>query len=97
MRWLAFLLLFALNVQTLPTPRWGGQGNTSFYGAAEEEVHDDCDQEKRSAAEKWSAPPPSQAVQLRIVEGRALTALEEASRPSCLHAPEVLSPPPDFC
>jgi hypothetical protein len=97
MRWLAFLLLFALNVQTLPTPRWGQQASRSFYGSSEEEVHDDCDTEKKAVAEKWSAPPPSHAARLILLEVRMLTALEVASRPSCLHAPEVLSPPPDCC
>lgn len=97
MRWLALLLLFALNVQTLPIQRWGQQATTSFYASAEEEVHDDCDMEKKELAEKWSAPPPSRITVLRIVEERIHTALGQACRPSSLHAPEVLTPPPNVC
>ena len=97
MRWLAFFLLFALNVQTLPTPRCGQQVNASFYGSAEEEVHDDCDSGSKALTDTWSAPPPSQALQLKVFEARTLTALVEATRPSSLHAPEVLTPPPNCC
>ena len=97
MRWLAFLLLFALAVQSLPIPGWGQQPIDSFCDSGEEEVHDDCELEKNTVVEKWSVLAPSAAVQQKIVGARALTALEEASRPSSLYAPEVLTPPPNGC
>lgn len=97
MRWLAFLLLFALNVQTLPTSRWGQQTTRSFFSSSEEEVHDDGDVEKKAVEEKWSAPPMPRALQLKMIEERELTALEAASSPFPLYAPEVLTPPPDCC
>jgi hypothetical protein len=97
MRLLAFLLLFALNVQTLPSPRWGQQATASFYGSSEEEVHDDCDMEMEEIAQKWSAPRPLRSFQLRFFEGQMHVAIEEATRPSCLYAPEVLTPPPNRC